>query len=204
MCKLLILGLTLFSSAVLASQSERRILLVNSCSLSKAVVESVKSGAERTMRVPICVTNITAKHTQGLKSIAMEASAYKGADDVCAIVLASPDKAESSHVVALTNSQVVVINVRALSTNDAVCLERRLEKSVIRSVAITLGISSDPDPYCVMHDYKTVEDLDKLGLNFSPPWSEAFSRAAITHGMVISPIIRKLPRVKKPETVPAK
>ncbi len=103
--------------------------------------------------------------------------------------------ADEEHICILTNQQVAVVNTARLKIADKEKYERRLERMLMRSAATLVGIGFDPDPHCVMHSYKNIEDLDRMGRNFSPPWQDKFKRAAVKIGMEMIPV--KPPNLKK-------
>jgi hypothetical protein len=88
----------------------------------------------------------------------------------------------------MTDEQVVVVNVAALRSDDPVKLTRRLQRWVLRGPATLFGVGPDMDPHSVMCDYVTVEDLDMMGLNFSPPWMDMVRQAEAKRGLKVRAI----------------
>ncbi|MFA7368455.1 MAG: hypothetical protein WC334_02305, partial [Kiritimatiellales bacterium] len=48
----------------------------------------------------------------------------------------------------------------------------------------SFGLPPTPDPFCVTRDYNSLEDLDSMGRNFSPPWQGRFAEEAAKRGLV--------------------
>lgn len=103
--------------------------------------------------------------------------------------------ASEEHICILTNQQVAVVNTAKLKSDDKEKYERRLERMLMRSAGTLAGLEFDPDPHCVMHSYKKIEDLDRMGRNFSPPWQDRFLRSVKQMDMEIVPV--KTPILKK-------
>jgi len=101
------------------------------------------------------------------------------------------------HYFARTNEQVAVINIPAVASTNTLIFTHRLQRLSLRSAAFLFGIGPDPDPFCVMHDYRTLEDLDHMGANFSPPWGAKFREAAKARGLTVRPLFPPRPRAAK-------
>ena len=80
---------------------------------------------------------------------------------------------------------VAVVNAALLvpEDGDAERYGRRLERLVLGSYGFLLGMTYCPDPHCVMHPYKTLEQLDKMGRNFCPPNRQTFVEKASKKGL---------------------
>jgi predicted Zn-dependent protease len=81
---------------------------------------------------------------------------------------------------------VAIINTQPLYTDDAEKFARRLERQVMRAAAFSFGLTPTPDPFCVTRDYSSLEDLDSMGRNFSPPWQGRFAEEATKRGFILS------------------
>lgn len=114
------------------------------------------------------------------------------------IVLVAPPEGVPVHATVMTNEQVAVINVTGLASTNEVAFTRRLQRWTLRGAAFVMGVGPDPDPFCVMHDYTTLQDLDRMGLNFSPPWGDQFRKAAAARGLSVRPLFTPRPNLKKP------
>ncbi len=174
----------LFGMMVMAaSGGEKRVLIVNGAGVDKAVLEAVREHAERELFVPVA-TETTAEVKRGdLRSIGHTLAGKQTTNDVCVVALANGTA--DLHAVILTNEMVAVVNVAALKSEDTERFTRRLKRWVLRGVAILFEIGPDIDPHSVMCDYVTLEDLDMLGLNFSPPWMDLVRGAAEKRGLKV-------------------
>ena len=113
-------------------------------------------------------------------------------------MLGHPSEVSAQHYVIMTNEQVAVINVPAVVSTNSAVNTRRLQRLTMRAAASLFGIGSDPDPFCVMRDYRTLDDLDKMGTNFSPPWGDKFRKAAAARGLDVRPLFTPRPKLSKP------
>ena len=92
------------------------------------------------------------------------------------IVLAAPEGTIGAHGVSLLEERVVVVNVKALEPQDGdgEKFGRRLERAVMRSAGMLMGLQACPNPQCALWSYSTVEQLDETSRNFCPPCQEKF------------------------------
>jgi hypothetical protein len=189
-------GLLVVSSA---SPGGQNISMINAAGLDAVTVESVRVHAERELYVPVVSVNFSPSSGRDLFHLGKQAAKAGSADAICIIVLGQPSEISALHYVIMTNEQVAVINVPSVSSTNASVFCRRLQRLTLRATASLFGIGSDPDPFCVMHDYRTLNDLDHLGMNFSPPWGAKFREAAKARGLRVrslhSPGL-KVPKIK--------
>lgn len=196
--KALLTGILLgVGMAAWCSAGEKSIAVINAAGLPAPLVESIRAHAERELYVPVTARTADVLTGDDLKGIGKSAAKLKTADDVCLIVLAAAATNATLHATTLTNEQVAVINVTALKSADDVANTRRLQRWALRGAAFLLDLKPDPDPHCVMHDYVTLADLDKLGLNFSPPWGDQFRKAAAARGLTVRPLFTPRPGVRR-------
>lgn len=172
-----------------------RVAIINAAGVDAGTLEALRSYAERELFVPVDARDDTAIKGNSLQEIGKSAAARKQANDVCMVVLVNSVADERLHAKIMTNEQVAVVNVAALRSEDPVKSMRRLQRWTLRGTAFLFGIGPDFDPHCVMHDYVTLEELDKLGLNFSPPWMEMVRKAAGMRGLDVRPLVMPLPCV---------
>ena len=76
-----------------------------------------------------------------------------------------------------------MINAQPLYTDDAEVFARRIERQVMRAAAFVFDMPPTPDPFCVTRDYRSLEDLDRMGRNYSPPWMGRFAEEAAKRGL---------------------
>jgi hypothetical protein len=164
------------------------IALGNFGALSSNQVEQLRASAETELYVPI--RTFTAPRLTGtnLYDMGRDLAKVKQPGDVCLIALISPEFVSPMHLVLLTNVQVAVVNVKALQIVDEQKFIKRIHRQIMRGAAFSLGIPPDMDPHSVMLDYTTLDELDQMGLNFSPPWMDKFREAAAKIGMEVRPL----------------
>jgi hypothetical protein len=185
--------------SVLAESSN--VVILNAAAVNQSILEEIRANAEKELRVPVVARNIILETGLDLKSIGIAAKKNKQNLDSCLIVLVLSESPLHSSI--LSNEQVTVINVSALHSTDSNKFIRRLQRWSIRGTAFLFGVGSDIDPFCVMHDYQTLEQLDKIGMNFSPPWGDKFYKAAKARGMTVRPLYKPRQRPVLPATLPA-
>jgi len=56
----------------------------------------------------------------------------------------------------------------------------------MRAAAFVFELPPTPDPFSVTRDYRSLEDLDRMGRNFSPPWQGRFADEAAKRGLRLS------------------
>lgn len=104
-------------------------------------------------------------------------------DGAYIILIAFKKSPENEHIQIEADKRFSLINPSKLDFDPRDQLERRLERVTMRSIGEILGMPEDPDPFCVMHPYHEVEQLDRMGRNFSPPWQLKFNEAAESVGL---------------------
>ena len=176
-------GLLLFAAGcVVATPKEKAIAIVNADAVSSNVLERVRAFAEKELHVRVRAE--TCSELSGpvdFQSLETAAAALKDENDVAYIVLASLDAEE--HMKVTAEAGIAIVNARPLRIDDAETFGRRMERMVMRSAAFCFGLPPTPDPYCVTRDYRSLEDLDRMGRNYSPPWQGRFAKEAAARGL---------------------
>lgn len=119
-----------------------------------------------------------------LEERAQAASSLKKEGDFALVVLTFMPAAEKRHGYVDPVGHLMVINVTPMkATEDAEVYGRRLERQVMRGVYTLLGQGPCPNPFCCMHPYKEMKDLDRLGRNACPPCAFKGQQAARKAGV---------------------
>lgn len=169
---------------------ERAIVLVNAAAVDAPLLERVRAFAERELHVAVRTLEkpkLAGKENTaagGINFQTLEKAAARGKPeaDVIRIVLAElPD--EGQHLAVFTERGVAIVNVQPLYTEDSEVFARRVERQVMRAAAFSVGLPPTPDPFCVTRDYRSLDDLDRMGRNFSPPWQGRFAEEAAKRGL---------------------
>lgn len=196
--------IALRASILVASDSPgavKRVSILNMANVDSAILERVRGFAEKNLYVPVTVTNSALSSEADLVAAGESAARMRTSLDACLVVLVLPTKKSDLHALILTNLMVTVVNIGAIKSDDPERFVKRVEQQVMRGVAFLFGIGPDPDPHCVMHDYHTLDELDNIGLNFSPPWGDMFRKAAAQRGLPVRPLFPHRPK-RAPAAVP--
>ena len=162
---------------------EKTLTIVNAAAMDAALLEQVRAFAEKELRVPVRVIEnpklVGKKDFQTLENAAVR---VKHENEVAYIVVAELDGDE--HLKVNADNGIALINARALSSDDAEIFAKRIRRMVMRAAAFSLGLPPTPDPFCVTRDYRSLEDLDRMGNNYSPPWQARFADEAAERGLL--------------------
>jgi hypothetical protein len=180
---ILTIGLVLFTGGCSNAPQEKAITIVNAAAVDAPMLERVRSFAERELHVSI--RTLERPELAGKKDFqALEKAAQrlKTDADVTLIVLAGFND-DAEHLSVDPGSGIAVVNAQALYTDHEEKFARRLERMVMRAAAFSFEMEPTPDPFCVTRDYRSLEDLDTMGRNFSPPWQGRFAEEAARRGL---------------------
>lgn len=176
-------GLILLAAGCAQAPQQKAITIVNAAAVDAPVLERLRVFAESELHVP--VRTLEKPRLAGRKSfqtLETEALRIKTDADVTLIILAGI-KEESGHLVVNPEQGIAVVNPLPLHTDDTEKFARRMERMVMRAAAFSFGMPPTPDPFCVTRDYDSVEELDSMGRNFSPPWQGRFAEEANKRGV---------------------
>ena len=179
----ILIGL-LLTGCVQSSQGveEKTLTIVNAAAVDAAMLEQVRAFAEQELRVPVrVIENPKLAGLGDFQALEDAAGQAKHEKDVAYIVVAKMDGDE--HLKVDADRGIAIINARALYTADTKVFTGRIRRMVMRSAAFSLGLPPTPDPYCVTRDYRSLQDLDRMGNNYSPPWQDRFAKEAAKRGL---------------------
>ncbi len=183
--KLVIVALLLLSAACSNEPQEKAITLVNAAAVDADLLERVRVFAERELHVPVrAVENSKLVGRKNFQALEKAARRVKSDADVTLIVLSGFNE-ESKHLAVFPKSGIAVINTQPLYTDDEETFARRVERQVMRAAAFVFELPPTPDPFCVTRDYRSLDDLDRMGRNFSPPWQSRFADEAAKRGLLL-------------------
>ena len=180
---LLTVSLLLLGTGCSKAPQEKAITIVNAAAVDAPLLERLRAFAERELHVP--VRTLEKPKLAGSKSFqALEKAVQrvKTDADVTLIVLAGFNN-EPNHLAVYSEQGIAIVNSLPLYTDDAEKFARRLERQVMRAAAFSFSLTPTPDPFCVTRDYSSLEDLDSMGRNFSPPWQGRFAEEAVKRGL---------------------
>lgn len=181
--KLAAAGLLLLSIGCSNEPQEKAITLVNAAAVDAGLLERVRAFAERELHVPVrTVDRPRLAGRENFQSLEKAVRRVKRDTDAEMIVLTGFN-GETQHLAVFPKSGIALINTQPLYTDDKEIFARRVERQVMRAAAFTFELPPTPDPFCVTRDYRSLEDLDRMGRNFSPPWQGRFADEAARRGL---------------------
>jgi len=151
------------------------------------LVERIRGFAQRSLMMPVVMIEAKDVKMDSLDDVGRSASAWLDLDHAMVVVLFMPEEDLGGHGVVRREEHTAVVNARAMlpEPSDPEKYARRLERQVMRSVGLLLGLDFSPNPRSAMWPYKTLEQLDRIGRNFDPPWLLKAQRAARERGIKI-------------------
>jgi hypothetical protein len=161
------------------------IALVAVGPVDAALMDRVVAFAKENTALNIHVLPAMESAADSLDAIAVEAIKGMGPDDAVLVVLADPVADVKPHGITLPDRRVSVVNVKSLkpSSGDAEIFARRVEREVMQSIGMQLGMPACPNPQCAMWSYSTDEELDAKGRNYCPPCLGAMQKGAKEKGI---------------------
>jgi hypothetical protein len=120
-----------------------------------------------------------------LDALGVSASRAMKPEDAALVILTAPSADSPTHKAILLESRVAVVNVQSLkpSNGDAETWGRRVEREVMQSIGLLMGVPTCPNPQCVMFQHATDNELDAKGRNYCPPCSDGIRNAAKDKGI---------------------
>ena len=163
----------------------KSIALVAVGPVDTALVDRVAAFARENTALSIRVLPAMEVTGDTLDAIAVEAIKAMESDDAVLVVLADPSADIKPHGVSLPDRRVSVVNVKSLkpASGDAEVFARRVEREVMQSIGMQLGMPACPNPQCAMWSYSTDEELDAKGRNYCPPCLGAMQKGAKEKGI---------------------
>ena len=171
------------SLACSQAQQENTITLVNAAAVDAELLERVRSFAEEQLHVPVrTLEKPKLAGKESFQSLEKAALRVKTDADISFIVIAGFNDDEK-HLEVYAEKGMAIINAQPLFTDEAEVFARRIERQVMRAAAFVFEMPPTPDPFCVTRDYRSLEDLDRMGRNYSPPWMGRFADEAKKRGL---------------------
>lgn len=181
--KVLTCGLLLCSAGCSKAPQEKAITIVNAAAVDAPLLERLRTFAENELHVSVrTLEKPKLAGRKDFQTLEKTAQRIKTDADVTLIVLSGFNN-EPKHLAVVPENGIAVVNAQALYTADSEKFARRMERMVMRAAAFTFGMEPTPDPFCVTRDYRSLEDLDTMGRNFSPPWQGRYAEEALRRGL---------------------
>ena len=167
------------------SPAGKSIALVAAGSVDAALMDRVVKFVRENTGLNIRVLPAMEATGETFDAVAASAAKIMGAEDAELVVLLEPSADIRPHGAMFPEQRVAVVNVKSLvpANGDIETLGRRVEREVMQSAGLLLGMPLCPNPQCAMWKYSTDEELDAKGRNFCPPCMEALQKAAREKGV---------------------
>ena len=179
----LLMGILLLSLGCSQAPLENAITLVNAAAVDAELLERVRVFAEEQLHVPVrTLEKPKLAGKESFQSLEKAALRVKTDADISFIVIAGFNDDEK-HLEVYAEKGMAIINAQPLFTDEAEVFARRIERQVMRAAAFVFEMPPTPDPFCVTRDYRSLEDLDRMGRNYSPPWMGRFADEAKKRGL---------------------
>jgi hypothetical protein len=106
---------------------------------------------------------------------------------------------EEKHALIQPERMAGLIHVPLLVPEIKETTLRRLDRQAIRVVGFCLEIPPQPIPFCALHPYQTMDELDAMGRGFSPPAMAFYRKQLQVKGFALSPeAAENLPEITLP------
>lgn len=175
-------------AAEAAPESRTPVVLCRVGDLDDALMDRLKNWAESQLAVAVPLGETLAVESDKLQDVVPQAVERLEKDGVGMVVLDAQASADEPHGIFRPEERVVVINVTDMKEGaDPEILARRLERQVIRGIALLVGLEWSPNPESAMAEYSTLEELDRMGRNMDPPWLLKFQERARALGLPLDP-----------------
>jgi hypothetical protein len=162
----------------------KTLALVGVGNVDPAMVDRVRAFVEEQTAVPVRLEEARPEAGESLQADGESLADAVGPHDLCLVALALPVRDASEHAVYLYDRNIAVVNARALkpASGDMETYGRRLEKVVMRSYGLLMGLEQVPNPHSALWPYRNLEELDAIGRGFDPPTLWRFQEIAKERG----------------------
>ena len=177
-----------------AATAEKGVALIKLGAVDDALVERIRAFVASNLRVPVRLLAAQEVASASLEEAAKQAAALLGPDDAFVVALAGFGPEVTTHGVSLPDIRAAAVNVTALqpSDNDAETLGRRVERQVMQSIGMQVGMGPCPNPQCAMWVYTTEEELDAKGRNYCPPCQDRAEQGLTAQGFKVKSLSEML------------
>lgn len=182
-----------------AAPPSKVIAIINAADIPADTLLQIRQLAARAIKVQFETATVARVESTNLLAAGTDARKYWRDGYSAMVVLVTAPTSFPVHASFNTNATTSVINVTAMSADNAEIYRARLVKQVVRGAVFALGMKPSKDPLCVTRDYRTLPDLDKMPPVLFPPWQHAFEKIAAAQGMKVE---RPVPR-RTTQTTPA-
>jgi predicted Zn-dependent protease len=170
---------------VQAEETERTITLLNAAGLDEKLTEEIRGFAQEHLYLQVSIRQADILKAGSFENAFKLLNDRKTENDVLLIGLAGGLAPDGNHLDVAADTNLAVVNVAAMWTEDVEIFKRRLQRQVMRAAGFLFGLEPAPDPFCVTRHYRTLKELDNMGMNFHPPWQFRFRQESAKRGLNI-------------------
>ncbi len=165
--------------------NSRRIALVNVGVVDDVAMEQIRKHMEQYLEVRVQAIKAEPDDTADLLIQLRSWKKLMTTDDIAfvAIVNSTTDVREYLLVAPDHRWAMVIANAVLPENGDSQKHLWRLQKLCMRSAGFLFGMGFSPNARSVMASYRSLDELDRMGINFDPPGQGEFSRLAREAGL---------------------
>lgn len=164
------------------------VALVKAGPIDDALMQRLKSWAENVLAIPAPFAESLDTTAESMDAVAEEAAARLRPEDLGVVVFLAADHDLPNHGIYREDLRVVVVNANLMKKDvDEETYARRMDRQVIRGIAMLMGLETSPNPESAMAFYSTMEELDQIGRNLDPPWLHRLQLRARELGIPLDP-----------------
>jgi len=171
---IILLAILITGYSASAEDSEKTVLLANFEAINGETLARVQKFVQEQLGIRIRATTLKQNSIPEKTFKPATFTAFKKDKDLMMIALVATTNKMPVTTLLSTNDMLAVVNLSEMKSPDAEIFPRRVERLVMRSIAFLSGLTPSPDPFCVTKEYKSLDELDKMGRNFCPLWKSRF------------------------------
>lgn len=171
------------------ASSEGRIAIVPMGESAAALAAHAVKWVEGNVPLKVELLPVQKDVGANLDEIAVNARKAAGTNFVRVVAVAMPPVGVKGHGMRTQDGLAAVVNVRAMQEDkpDATKLERRIERQVIRAIALLVNMPTCINRQCAISAYSDLADLDSHGRNLCPPCVSKIHGDATSAGVGLNP-----------------
>lgn len=160
------------------------ILLVAAAAIDSATLEGVRATMQTELHVAVSGTSLAAAKSM---ADALQATTAAPAPKFCRVIFWQGHSALADSFLLLPDAKAVLVDITPLLADkpDAKRLGERLERQAMRGTGLLLGLEYVKGPPCTLKRVRSLQELDSLSRNFSPPAQGRFRTLILLEGGVL-------------------
>lgn len=185
-CSIYLVFALISAHALSCLGGEGRLVLLSDGSVSSQNVAKITAFATQNLALAIKSDAIQLKVEKNtpLQDVAEVVEDQLNAESFATVLFSGAGSDEDSHTLFDYEKNLAVIHVAKVTEGaEGEVAYRRLERLAMRGFGFLLDQKPAIDPFSVMAPYQTLEQLDRMGRNFSPPDLVKLQRDAQSMGL---------------------